>query len=86
MSNNGYDPLQPLTIQYVANLLGRTKETIYGYIKSGYLRAIQHYEGQRHPKTLIVLRKDLEEFLYSENGYNNYRKHREQITLVSNSK
>jgi hypothetical protein len=70
IGNNGYDPLQPLSIIEVSKILGRTPETIYKYIHIGDLRAIKRYEGQRRPQKYFVIRQDLEEFIYGK--YNNY--------------
>jgi len=70
MSNNGYDPLEPLTIQEVAKILRRHDATIYTYIKEGQLKAIKRYEGQRRPQRFLVIRQDLEKFIYGQ--YNNY--------------
>jgi predicted site-specific integrase-resolvase len=76
------DPLQPLTVNYVAELLQKHPNTIYQYIKQGLLPVIIHYEGQRQAKKILILRKDLEAFLYGK--YNNYGDNRKKVTLVQN--
>jgi hypothetical protein len=81
MSN--HDPLEPLTISDVARILGKSADSIYHYIKSGNLRAIKRYEGQKRPQRLFIVRQDLERFIYG--SYNNYD-NRKKVTLVSNSK
>ena len=74
ITNNGHDPLQPLSIIEVSKILSRTPETIYRYIQSGELRCIKRYEGQRRPQKLFVIRQDLERFIYG--AYNNYTGHK----------
>jgi hypothetical protein len=70
MSNNGYDPLDMLTIQQVADILQKSTNTIRQYCKMQGLRHVKRNEGWKRPTRIYIMRRDLENFIFStwDNG------------------
>jgi hypothetical protein len=66
-----FDPLEPLSVKRISEILQKNEGTILKYIKAGKLRAIPHKAGWKSPLKYFVLRQDLECFLYSTTGFAN---------------
>ncbi len=68
MSNNGYDPLEILSIKDVALILKRTEVTVRQYVKKYNIPHIKHRTGYKGSKQIYITRQDLTKFIY---GYFN---------------
>ena len=71
MSNNGYDPLDMLTMEQAGNILQVQARTIRDYIKRYNLRHVKRAEGHKKPHKLYIMRQDLEQFIFNE--WNNHK-------------
>lgn len=62
--NNGYDPLELLTVRDVAKLLHRQERTVRDYIKRYKIPVVKHRIGYRGSKLLYITRGDLSKFIF----------------------